>query len=69
MLNCCSLHPNGTTDPTSLHGSCPTLKGEKWSATKWIHGGLPSLHFFQCSGRAAAWLPAVALASILLSNA
>eukprot|EP01026_Neomeris_dumetosa_P079404 TRINITY_DN86746_c0_g1_i4.p1 TRINITY_DN86746_c0_g1~~TRINITY_DN86746_c0_g1_i4.p1 ORF type:complete len:349 (-),score=30.08 TRINITY_DN86746_c0_g1_i4:213-1193(-) len=31
------LHPNGTADPTSLHGSCPTTKGEKWSATKWIH--------------------------------
>eukprot|EP01023_Acetabularia_acetabulum_P066724 TRINITY_DN9048_c0_g1_i2.p2 TRINITY_DN9048_c0_g1~~TRINITY_DN9048_c0_g1_i2.p2 ORF type:complete len:442 (-),score=35.05 TRINITY_DN9048_c0_g1_i2:1021-2346(-) len=31
------LHPNGTVDPTSLHGSCPTLEGEKWSATKWIH--------------------------------
>ena len=32
-----SLLPNGKTDPTSLHGSCPTTKGEKWSATKWIH--------------------------------
>ena len=35
----CSLLPNGETDPTSLHGSCPTTKGEKWSATKWIHVG------------------------------
>ena len=34
-----SLHPDGTEDPSSLHGSCPTLKGEKWSATKWIHVG------------------------------
>ncbi|EIE19822.1 hypothetical protein COCSUDRAFT_25518 [Coccomyxa subellipsoidea C-169] len=34
-----SLLPNGETDPTSLHGSCPTTKGEKWSATKWIHVG------------------------------
>ena len=34
-----SLTPNGETDNTSLHGSCPTLKGEKWSATKWIHVG------------------------------
>jgi prolyl 4-hydroxylase len=34
-----SLKPNGETDPTSMHGSCPTLKGEKWSATKWIHTG------------------------------
>lgn len=32
-----SLHPNATTDPMSLHGSCPVLEGEKWSATKWIH--------------------------------
>ncbi|KAA3455987.1 putative prolyl 4-hydroxylase 7 [Gossypium australe] len=32
-----NLHPNTTTDPKSLHGSCPVIKGEKWSATKWIH--------------------------------
>ncbi|GMH32459.1 hypothetical protein BSKO_00293 [Bryopsis sp. KO-2023] len=31
-----SLFPNGTADASSLHGSCPTLQGEKWSATKWI---------------------------------
>ncbi|KAG6406642.1 hypothetical protein SASPL_134248 [Salvia splendens] len=31
-----SLYPNGTIDPTSLHGSCPVVKGEKWVATKWI---------------------------------
>lgn len=31
------LKPDGSVDPSSLHGSCPTLKGEKWSATKWIH--------------------------------
>ncbi|XP_019422068.1 PREDICTED: probable prolyl 4-hydroxylase 9 isoform X2 [Lupinus angustifolius] len=32
-----SLFPNGSTiDPTSLHGSCPVIKGEKWVATKWI---------------------------------
>ncbi|KAL0450602.1 UNVERIFIED_CONTAM: Glycerol-3-phosphate acyltransferase RAM2 [Sesamum latifolium] len=32
-----SLHPDATTDNTSLHGSCPVIEGEKWSATKWIH--------------------------------
>ncbi|TVU44927.1 hypothetical protein EJB05_04390 [Eragrostis curvula] len=31
-----SLMINGTIDPTSLHGSCPVIKGEKWVATKWI---------------------------------
>lgn len=31
-----SLFSNGTIDPTSLHGSCPVIKGEKWVATKWI---------------------------------
>ena len=66
VLNCCSLHPNGTTDPTSLHGSCPTLKGEKWSATKWIHGGPTSLHFCSllrlCCSLAAGCGPGVYLA-------
>ncbi|PPD87821.1 hypothetical protein GOBAR_DD15235 [Gossypium barbadense] len=32
-----SLHLDATTDSDSLHGSCPVIKGEKWSATKWIH--------------------------------
>ncbi|XP_073296151.1 probable prolyl 4-hydroxylase 7 isoform X1 [Primulina huaijiensis] len=32
-----SLHPDANTDPSSLHGSCPVIEGEKWSATKWIH--------------------------------
>eukprot|EP00271_Cylindrocystis_brebissonii_P003819 TRINITY_DN15060_c0_g1_i1.p1 TRINITY_DN15060_c0_g1~~TRINITY_DN15060_c0_g1_i1.p1 ORF type:complete len:344 (+),score=58.17 TRINITY_DN15060_c0_g1_i1:418-1449(+) len=31
-----SMHTNGTIDKTSLHGSCPVKKGEKWVATKWI---------------------------------
>ncbi|KAJ6813623.1 prolyl 4-hydroxylase 2 precursor [Iris pallida] len=32
-----SLHLDATTDSDSLHGSCPVINGEKWSATKWIH--------------------------------
>lgn len=35
----CRLKPDGETDASSLHGSCPTTKGEKWSATKWMHVG------------------------------
>ncbi|CAK9181156.1 unnamed protein product [Ilex paraguariensis] len=31
-----SVFPNGTIDRTSIHGSCPVIKGEKWVATKWI---------------------------------
>jgi prolyl 4-hydroxylase len=30
-----SIRPDGTFDPKSFHGSCPVIKGEKWSATKW----------------------------------
>lgn len=32
-----SLHPSAIPDTLSLHGGCPVIKGEKWSATKWIH--------------------------------
>ncbi|KAJ9537270.1 hypothetical protein OSB04_030003 [Centaurea solstitialis] len=32
-----SLYPTAIPDTTSLHGGCPVIKGEKWSATKWIH--------------------------------
>ncbi|EPS63604.1 iron ion binding / oxidoreductase/ oxidoreductase protein, partial [Genlisea aurea] len=32
-----SMKPDATLDPTSLHGSCPVIKGSKWSAPKWIH--------------------------------
>ena len=31
-----NLSPDGTTDSVSLHAGCPVIKGEKWSATKWI---------------------------------
>ncbi|XP_008778322.1 probable prolyl 4-hydroxylase 3 [Phoenix dactylifera] len=31
-----SMKPDATLDPLSLHGGCPLIKGNKWSATKWI---------------------------------
>lgn len=34
-----SLNPEVVPDILSLHGSCPVIEGEKWSATKWIHVG------------------------------
>eukprot|EP00249_Psilotum_nudum_P006312 c19629_g1_i1 orf=384-1241(+) len=27
---------DGSVDPSSLHGGCKVLQGEKWSATKWM---------------------------------
>ncbi|KAI3979637.1 hypothetical protein MKX01_013732 [Papaver californicum] len=32
-----NLYPTAVPDTMSLHGGCPVLEGEKWSATKWIH--------------------------------
>lgn len=32
-----SLSPSAIPDVSSLHGGCPVIEGEKWSATKWIH--------------------------------
>lgn len=34
-----SLNTEAVPDIMSLHGSCPVIEGEKWSATKWIHVG------------------------------
>ncbi|KAK2408763.1 putative prolyl 4-hydroxylase [Trifolium repens] len=31
-----SMKPDGTPDPSSLHGACPVIKGDKWSCTKWM---------------------------------
>ncbi|XXG59860.1 hypothetical protein AAC387_Pa04g1871 [Persea americana] len=31
-----SMKPDATLDPSSLHGGCPIIKGNKWSSTKWI---------------------------------
>ena len=44
-----SLSPKGERDWNSLHGSCPVLAGDKWSATKWIH----VTKFYQTEGAAA----------------
>ncbi|GAB4828381.1 Probable prolyl 4-hydroxylase 3 [Ancistrocladus abbreviatus] len=32
-----SMRPDATLDPSSLHGGCPVIKGNKWSCTKWMH--------------------------------
>lgn len=32
-----NLHQDAIPDTLSLHGGCPVIEGEKWSATKWIH--------------------------------
>lgn len=31
-----SMKPDASPDPSSLHGGCPVIKGNKWSATKWM---------------------------------
>lgn len=31
-----SMKPDATPDPSSLHGGCPVISGNKWSATKWM---------------------------------
>lgn len=32
-----SMRPDTTLDPSSLHGGCPVINGNKWSSTKWMH--------------------------------
>ncbi|KAK8580794.1 hypothetical protein V6N13_143853 [Hibiscus sabdariffa] len=32
-----SMRPDATLDPSSLHGGCPVISGNKWSSTKWMH--------------------------------
>uniref|UniRef100_A0A0D3C9F0 procollagen-proline 4-dioxygenase n=1 Tax=Brassica oleracea var. oleracea TaxID=109376 RepID=A0A0D3C9F0_BRAOL len=34
-----SMRPDATLDPSSLHGGCPVIKGNKWSSTRWMHVG------------------------------
>ncbi|XP_058767322.1 probable prolyl 4-hydroxylase 10 isoform X1 [Vicia villosa] len=30
------MKPDSTLDPSSLHGACPVIKGDKWSCAKWM---------------------------------
>ncbi|KAG2629703.1 probable prolyl 4-hydroxylase 3 [Panicum virgatum] len=32
-----SMRPDGSSDPKSRHGASPVIRGDKWSATKWMH--------------------------------
>ncbi|EFN51227.1 hypothetical protein CHLNCDRAFT_28161 [Chlorella variabilis] len=50
-----SLRTEGTLDKGSLHGSCPTLKGFKFAATKWYH-----VAHYAMGGERAPVLPASA---------
>ncbi|GAU34235.1 hypothetical protein TSUD_210170 [Trifolium subterraneum] len=34
-----SMKPDSTLDPSSLHGACPVIKGDKWSCAKWMRMG------------------------------
>eukprot|EP00898_Chlorokybus_atmophyticus_P003770 jgi/Chlat1/4394/Chrsp29S04541 len=34
-----SLQPSTELDPASLHAGCPVIRGNKWSATKWLRVG------------------------------
>ncbi|GAB2282885.1 hypothetical protein Dimus_017419 [Dionaea muscipula] len=31
-----SMNPDASLDPSSLHGGCPVIQGNKWSSTKWM---------------------------------
>ncbi|KAK6922537.1 Isopenicillin N synthase-like, Fe(2+) 2OG dioxygenase domain [Dillenia turbinata] len=31
-----SMRPDASQDPSSLHGACPVIKGNKWSSVKWM---------------------------------
>ena len=45
--------PQGSAgDRRALHASCPTLKGTKWTATKWIHS---KIYMGEGRGRVPAW--------------
>ncbi|XP_039039254.1 probable prolyl 4-hydroxylase 10 [Hibiscus syriacus] len=31
-----NMKPDASLDPSSLHGGCPVIRGNKWSSTKWM---------------------------------
>ncbi|KAL1364248.1 hypothetical protein HN51_012408 [Arachis hypogaea] len=35
-----SMKPDLTLDPSSLHGSCPVIRGNKWASAKWLRLGV-----------------------------
>ena len=39
-----SMKTGGELDPGSSHAGCPVIKGEKWTATKWMHVALSLIH-------------------------
>ncbi|PQQ13471.1 putative prolyl 4-hydroxylase 10 [Prunus yedoensis var. nudiflora] len=41
-----SMRPDASLDPSSLHGGCPVIKGNKWSSTKWVR--VNELYEFLC---------------------
>ncbi|EFN51228.1 hypothetical protein CHLNCDRAFT_141231 [Chlorella variabilis] len=47
-----SIKPSGDLERRSLHTACPVVKGEKWSAPKWIHVG-----HYAMGGEAAVPVP------------
>jgi len=32
-----SVHPDGKIDHRAMHTGCPVVRGEKWTATVWVH--------------------------------
>ncbi|GBG70085.1 hypothetical protein CBR_g5717 [Chara braunii] len=50
-----NLHPDATPDPSSLHTGCPVIRGEKWSATKWLHVGNFDQPSFKTSGGSSCY--------------
>ena len=48
-----SVTPDLVLDPHALHGACPVIKGEKWSAAKWIRDKPTSFSKFRKTSKKA----------------